>query len=215
MNVIVANTNGADDTWLGMTGITDGVLPPVWPFDKTPVDYIHWDKERLLDYVLSGCFRKFRSCTLRLRACIQGNNYPSKSSGKTNLIAKNNQDGKWRNCMGNNKDYKRSCMCQKPAVPGAPPMPEYPSLPINELCEKDWLYVESANKCIYHDIQERAWDAAQDLCRDKGGDLVSINSPAENLEILQILGSFFIDLTSIGKFRYFGVAFPNIIVKYA
>ena len=109
--------------------------------------------------------------------------------------------------MGNNKDYKRSCMCQKPAVPGAPPMPEYPSLPINELCDKDWLYVESANKCIYHDIQERAWDAAQDLCRDKGGDLVSINSPAENLEILQILGSFFIDLTSIGKFKHFGVDF--------
>ena len=48
MNVIVANANGADDTWLGMTGITDGVLPSVWPFDKTPVDYIHWDKERLL-----------------------------------------------------------------------------------------------------------------------------------------------------------------------
>lgn len=49
MNVIVANANGADDTWLGMTGITDGVLPSVWPFDKTPVDYIYWDKERLLE----------------------------------------------------------------------------------------------------------------------------------------------------------------------
>ena len=48
MNMIVANANGADDTWLGMTGITDGQLPSVWPFDKTPVDYIHWDKERLL-----------------------------------------------------------------------------------------------------------------------------------------------------------------------
>ena len=46
--MIVANANGADDTWLGMTGITDGQLPSVWPFDKTPVDYIHWDKERLL-----------------------------------------------------------------------------------------------------------------------------------------------------------------------
>ena len=45
--MIVANANGGDDTWLGMTGITDGVLPSVWPFDKTPVDYIHWDKERL------------------------------------------------------------------------------------------------------------------------------------------------------------------------
>ena len=49
MNMIVANANGADDTWLGMTGITDGQLPSVWPFDKTPVDYIHWDKERLLN----------------------------------------------------------------------------------------------------------------------------------------------------------------------
>ena len=49
MNIIVANANGADDTWLGMTGITDGQLPSVWPFDKTPVDYIHWDKERLLN----------------------------------------------------------------------------------------------------------------------------------------------------------------------
>ena len=49
MNVIVANANGADDTWLGMTGITDGVLPSVWPFDKTPVDYIHWDKAGFSD----------------------------------------------------------------------------------------------------------------------------------------------------------------------
>ena len=49
MNVIVANANGADDTWLGMTGVTDGVLPSVWPFDKTPVDYIHWDKEGFSD----------------------------------------------------------------------------------------------------------------------------------------------------------------------
>ena len=54
--MIAANANGADDTWLGMTGITDGVLPPVWPFDKTPVDYFHWEKERLIDSELSENF---------------------------------------------------------------------------------------------------------------------------------------------------------------
>ena len=77
--------------------------------------------------------------------------------------------------------------------------PEYPSIPLNDYCDKNWLFVQSTQKCIYHDIKERSWAAALDNCKSKDGDFASINSPTEQNEILTILGTFFYDMTSIGK----------------
>ena len=80
------------------------------------------------------------------------NGYPQANNDKTALIV-NKETGLWRNAKPDNPEYKRTCFCQKKSVPGEPTGPEYPSLPINDLCEKDRLYVESSEKCIYHDIK--------------------------------------------------------------
>ena len=89
-------------------------------------------------------------------------------------------------------------MCQKPSVPGSPPPPEYPLIPVNEQCEPNWVWVPSSNKCIYHDLAFRAWNSAKENCRGMGGDLVSINSPETNEQVLAILMSFFYDPTASG-----------------
>ena len=164
-----------NDIWLGINTVHEGQLPDSWPYDGTPFDYIRWD-------VNEG----------------YPNPHPTKTSIKAKGNPANNLFGLWRNAAPDNKDYYCSCFCQKESIPGEPETPEYPSLPINELCEKDWIYMKTTNKCVYHDLQERGWDSAEANCLDKGGHLVSINSPNEEIEIRQILDSFFLDFTSIG-----------------
>ena len=80
--------------WLGMNNILDGKVPTVWPLDKTPVNYQRWDSKE---------------------------GYPSPAHDRDTLIV-NAKDGKWRNAKGDNPAYKRTCYCQKPSVPGEPPV---------------------------------------------------------------------------------------------
>ena len=80
--------------WLGMNNIKDGKVPVVWPIDKTPVNYQRWDSKA---------------------------GYPSSAHERDTLIV-NSKEGLWRNAKKDNPDYKRTCYCQKPSVPGEPPV---------------------------------------------------------------------------------------------
>jgi len=83
-------------------------------------------------------------------------------------------------------DKEHNFFCQKPSVPGSKPPPDYPSPPINEQCEPNWTFVPYSGTCVYADVAARAWQSASDNCMGLGGDLVSVNAPDKNEQLLAI-----------------------------
>jgi len=157
-------------TWLGMDNIKNGVIKTNWPYDKTLVDYTAWVP-----------------------------NYPNPDSTKTALVMsmRDGEVGLWKNQRPDNPSYPANCFCQKPAIAGNPDPPGYPEVPLNELCDTNWIFIPSSNTCVYHDINVRAWQSAEQNCVSMKGHLVSIGSP-KTISELMTLGSSFYDPTSIG-----------------
>ena len=160
-----------ESTWLGIDNIKKGILPQTWPYDNTKIDYTAFMKD-----------------------------FPQTNSVKTALfiLDSNSNFGLWKNV---DPTHSNNCFCQKPSISGNPEPPPYPEIPVNELCDTDWIYISSRTNCIYHDISFRAWNAAEQNCEAKGGSLVSVNSPDTVIELLRALGTYFYDPTSIGEFQ--------------
>ena len=157
-----------------MDNIVNGSPPKTWPYDKTAVDYQNW---------LKG--------------------FPTDNELNTNVILyvdekEPESNGKWKNVHGDNPSYKRTCFCQRQSVPGNPIPPPYPEIPMNEFCEQNWSYMPSTKTCVFYQISPKSWQASEDFCKGKGGNLVSANSP-ETLDDIQKIANLIPDPSSIGK----------------
>ena len=162
------------DAWLGLKMPGNGNPPTSW-WDGTPFDYNRW----------------------------QNGKFGSKEYARVSNAAESKY-GTWTDVPLTNT-YLPVCMAQAIRGPSNPNPPDV-TVPPHTNCDPGWHFIEDPYEvgngvetggCFLLETNPRAWDAASANCQELGGQLTSINSPARQAQIFEMIG--FDPTASAGK----------------